>query len=177
MLIPFFFGKLAACNVQHSGDNLTGAGSGDDETITVNLERIQGNIHQIFFVINIYTAGRSFAQVANPYCRLLTADGEEFCNYKLREAGREQGLMMARMFKEPGGVRWGFQAVGMPCKGNMWKDSLPFAMSLAQKPARDLQPPTDTRGTRQSGLNRSATDQVVDASGACGMKKNVCAVQ
>merc|ERR1712008_322264 len=68
-----FYGQLSAQGVTHSGDNLTGQGSGDDETITIALEHVPPRVHQIFFVINIFSRGTNFSQVANPYCRLHTA--------------------------------------------------------------------------------------------------------
>jgi tellurium resistance protein TerZ len=155
-----FFGQLSAQGITHSGDNLTGQGSGDDETITVALEHVPPRVNQIFFVINIYTRGTNFSQVANPYCRLYTAGGEEICNYRLDEAGREQGLLVARLFREPGGARWGFQAIGVPCKGSMWKDSMPTIMSYAGKNPRDLQPAATSAGLGD-GYRRSGTDHVV----------------
>eukprot|EP00929_Paragymnodinium_shiwhaense_P121336 TRINITY_DN9352_c0_g1_i1.p1 TRINITY_DN9352_c0_g1~~TRINITY_DN9352_c0_g1_i1.p1 ORF type:complete len:418 (-),score=79.72 TRINITY_DN9352_c0_g1_i1:50-1303(-) len=134
-----FFGNLQARGVKHSGDNLTGAGSGDDEVITINLEEVASDVEQIVFVINIYTRGKSFSQVANPYCRIVTDSGDEFCRYQLAEAGREQGLIMARLFREPGAERWGFQAIGAPCSGGTWKDSMSAVMKYAGASAKALQ--------------------------------------
>jgi len=134
-----FFGNLELHGVTHSGDNLTGEGSGDDEVISVDLEAVRADIHQIFFVINVYTKGQSFAQVANPFCRVLTPDGEEFCRFRLEDAGRESGLIMSRLLREPGNVRWGFQALGMPSRGSMWKDCLPDIMKYARMKPQQLQ--------------------------------------
>jgi len=135
-----FFGNLEYTGVKHSGDNLTGAGFGDDETITLELNQIPSNVRQAIFAINIYTNGKSFAQVANPYCRVVGADGEEFCRYQLSEAGSEQGLLVARLFWDAGSKRWSFQAVGMPCGGRTWKDSMPQVIQCAQTQPHDLQP-------------------------------------
>ncbi|CAK0866433.1 unnamed protein product [Prorocentrum cordatum] len=92
-----FFSNLEAPGIKHSGDNLTGAGTGDDEVIHVDLNALGPRVHQVFFVINIYTRGKSFAQVANPYCRVLMDSGDEFCKFRLAEAGDQQGLLMARL--------------------------------------------------------------------------------
>mmetsp|Transcript_24504 Transcript_24504/g.64668 ORF Transcript_24504/g.64668 Transcript_24504/m.64668 type:complete len:463 (-) Transcript_24504:394-1782(-) len=120
-----FFGNLEAQGVKHSGDNLTGEGDGDDEQIMVNLNLVGPRVQQICFVVNIYTPKRTFAQVANPFCRVVDeACGSELCRYSLREAGREQGLIIARLAREPGG-RWGFHALGLPCHGRTYKDALP----------------------------------------------------
>jgi len=122
-----FFGRLEseAHGVRHTGDNLTGEGDGDDEQIVVNLDRVGPNVSQICFVVNIYTPNHTFAQVANPFCRVVdTCSGAELCRYSLREAGRENGLIVARLAREAGG-RWGFHALGVPCRGRTYKDSLP----------------------------------------------------
>jgi len=134
-----FFGNEEAAGVQHSGDNLTGEGSGDDESITVDLDAVPSSLKQVVFMINIYTKGQSFAQVLNPYCRILSAEGEEFCRYMLSEAGDQQGLIIARLFWEPSGQRWSFQAAGQPCEGRTWKDSMAQVESFAQVPPRGHQ--------------------------------------
>jgi len=135
-----FFGNTEAAGVTHSGDNLTGEGSGDDESITVDLDAIPGELKQLIFMINIYTKGPGFSQVSNPYCRIVSSSGEEFCRYMLSEAGNESGLIIARLFWEPSGQRWSFQAAGQPCPGNTWKDSMPKVELFAQLPLRGHQP-------------------------------------
>jgi len=134
-----FFGKQHGQGLVHSGDNLTGAGDGDDEVITVNLEQVPKRVEQIVLVINIYTPGKSFALVANPYCRVVTEEGDELCLYKLDQAGDKQGLIIARLFRVYGAERWGFQALGMPCNGKTWKDSMPHIKQQACINPRDLQ--------------------------------------
>merc|ERR1712087_1031315 len=105
------------------GDNLTGEGDGDDEQILVNLDRIGESVRQVFFVVNIYTPQKSFSQVAEPFCRVVdNASGSELCRYSLRDAGSESGLIIAKIAREAGG-RWGFHALGLPCRGRTYKDS------------------------------------------------------
>jgi len=123
-----FFGRLESeeHGIQHTGDNLTGEGEGDDEQIVVQLDKIGTRVEQVFFVVNIYTQHRTFAQVANPFCRVIDdISGSELCKYKLREAGNEGGLIIAKIAREAGGSRWGFHALGLPCRGRTYKDSLP----------------------------------------------------
>jgi len=132
-----FFSNLSAPGVKHSGDNLTGAGSGDDEVIDIEVDQLDPRVQQIFFVINIYTRGKSFKQVANPYCRVLVGSGDEFCKFKLSEAGDQQGLLMARLVRES--QRWGFQALGMPSRGSIWKDSMRDVLRYAAIKPHDLQ--------------------------------------
>lgn len=133
-----FFGNLEGHGLTHSGDNLTGEGSGDDEVIFVDLQQIPNWVEQIMFSVNIYSKGVSFAQVASPYCRILDSTDAELARYELREAGRENGLLIARLFREVGD-RWGFQAIGTFCRGQTWKDSLPAMAQIVRKQPKDLQ--------------------------------------
>merc|ERR1712232_1365546 len=68
-----FFGRLESeeHGIRHTGDNLTGEGDGDDEQIVVNLESIGTLVQQVFFVVNIYSPGKTFQKVAEPYCRVV----------------------------------------------------------------------------------------------------------
>jgi tellurium resistance protein TerZ len=121
-----FFGRLESelHGIQHTGDNLTGEGDGDDEQILVNLDRIGDSVKQIFFVVNIYTTQKTFNQVAEPFCRIVdNSSGSELCRYALRDAGSESGLIIAKIAREAGD-RWGFHALGLPCRGRTYKDSL-----------------------------------------------------
>jgi len=123
-----FFGRLVdkEHGITHTGDNLTGEGDGDDEQIIVELNQVGAVVQQIFFVVNIYTKGKTFRQVANPFCRVVDeASQSELCRYSLCEsAGNTTGLLIARLVREAGG-RWGFHALGLPCLGSMYNDSLP----------------------------------------------------
>merc|ERR1712050_216662 len=98
-----------------------------------------GKVQQIFFVINVYDRKQSFATVRAPYCRIMTSEGGELCKYLLSEAGRQQGLIVARLIRSPGDERWGFQALGEPCRGTMYKDSLPAMQQMAEKRPTALQ--------------------------------------
>merc|ERR1712048_268828 len=121
-----FFGRLESVEhgIRHTGDNLTGEGDGDDEQIVVNADSVGAQVQHIFLVVNIYSRGKTFQHVAEPYCRIVDeASGTELCRYALRDAGSENGLIIAKLAREVGG-RWGFHALGLPCKGRTWKDSL-----------------------------------------------------
>lgn len=133
-----FFGNQEQWGVKHSGDNLTGEGSGDDEVIQVDLSMIPDHVEQMFFSVNIYTPRVTFDQVANAYCRICGQDGSELARYVLREARGETGLLIARLFREPGN-RWGFQAIGSFCRGKTWKDSVGDMRPLVQQSARQIQ--------------------------------------
>merc|ERR1712232_1343188 len=97
-----FFNNRNVMGIEHSGDNRTGAGTGDDETIKFDLKAIPQKVQQIVIAVNIYTLGMSFANVSNPYCRLVIDGNEEICRYMLSQAGRDTGLVISRLFREPG---------------------------------------------------------------------------
>lgn len=133
-----FFGNMEEYGLMHSGDNLTGEGEGDDEVIIANLEAIPELVQQIFFVVNIYTNGVSFEQVKDAYCRIFDRTGAEFARYILKEGRGKRGLIIARLFREPGN-RWGFQALGQFCRGKTWKDALDDVAPLVRASAQELQ--------------------------------------
>lgn len=135
-----FFGRLESekHGIRHTGDNLTGEGEGDDEQIIVNLNSVGPEVHQVFFVINIYSAQKTFTEVANPYCRVVDdASAAELCRYSLRDAGSQNGLMIAKIAREAGG-RWGFHALGLPSRGRTFKDSLPDIRRATQVKTQSL---------------------------------------
>eukprot|EP00927_Polykrikos_kofoidii_P024289 TRINITY_DN2210_c0_g1_i1.p1 TRINITY_DN2210_c0_g1~~TRINITY_DN2210_c0_g1_i1.p1 ORF type:complete len:432 (+),score=83.81 TRINITY_DN2210_c0_g1_i1:35-1297(+) len=148
-----FFGNLSSNGIEHSGDNLTGEGGGDDETIRVDLPNLPANAAQLFFTVNIYTRGKSFSEVANPYCRILDESSNEMARYMLREGGSQTGLVIARLFRTHNADRWGFQAVGSFCRGQTWKDSMPELQQLFRKTPRELQ----LRGGSQASLLSGGT--------------------
>lgn len=107
--------------IRHSGDNLTGAGDGDDEVINVDLHRIPINVEQIVFVVNSYQ-GQTFDKVKNCFCRLVESVGnKEVCTFKLAEkGGKNTGLIMAKLYRKDG--KWKMNAIGTPCNGRTIQD-------------------------------------------------------
>ena len=103
-------------SITHSGDNLTGAGDGDDETIFVDLNRVPNNVEQIVFTVNSFR-GQTFDKVKNCFCRLVdTVSGQEISMYKLAEKGASNtGLIMAKLYRHNG--NWKMGAIGNPCNG------------------------------------------------------------
>lgn len=167
-----FFGNLSAQGISHSGDNLTGEGSGDDEVISFDLQHVPTSVHQVFLVVNIYSSGQSFSQVANPYCRVINSSNEELCKYMLSDAGRQSGLVISRLFREPGDVRWGFQAIGVPCGGRTWKDSMASLQQYANVKATAFQ--MQHANSMVGGPSTSATIAV--APPAPPQKSSACMV-
>lgn len=109
-------------SVTHGGDNLTGAGDGDDETIDVDLSRVPANVTAIAFVITSYS-GQAFDKIQNVFCRLvdLSSGQKEVVNYQLgSEQGNSNAQVMAVVARAGSG--WTFRAVGESAKGKVAKD-------------------------------------------------------
>ncbi|PJJ01247.1 stress response protein SCP2 [Streptomyces sp. 2333.5] len=108
-----FFGKLMILGgaIQHSGDNLTGEGAGDDEAITVHLGGLPPEVTGLVFVVNSFS-GQKFSDVAKAYCRLLDAQsGEELVRFDLTHAEPRTGVMMAKLIRQFSG-EWEMTALG-----------------------------------------------------------------
>jgi tellurium resistance protein TerD len=105
----------------HQGDNTTGAGSGDDETIRMDLAQAAshgGPSTSLIVVVNVYSDGASFARsVKNAYVRLYMLEGnKELARYKLSDgAVRTRGLVFAEIYR--GSHGWQLTAIGKGCGG------------------------------------------------------------
>ncbi len=107
--------------IKHMGDNLTGAGDGDDEQIIVDLKKIPNGYNKIVFVVNIYQAAQrsqQFGMIKNAFIRLVDANNNtEICRYNLSE---DYTGMTAMIFGEVylHNGEWKFNAVGNGTKDN-----------------------------------------------------------
>ncbi len=102
-------------SVEHTGDNLTGEGDGDDEVIKVNLAAVPADIAKIVFPVSIHDAearGQSFGQVRNAFIRVVNqADGRELARYDLSEdAATETAMVFGELYRHGG--EWKFRAIG-----------------------------------------------------------------
>ena len=110
-------------SVQHSGDNLTGDGEGDDESITVFLDRLPANVSTLVFLVNSFT-GQDFTQIENAFCRLVDeTTGEEIARYELTGSGTHNAQVMAKVTRD--GAGWSMTAIGERANGRVFKDLLP----------------------------------------------------
>jgi stress response protein SCP2 len=105
--------------VIHQGDNLTGAGEGDDEQIFVDLEKVPPAVEKIVFTVNIYDGtqrGQHFGMIRNAFIRLVDVSrNDEFCRYDLSENyDGMTGLFVGEIYRHKG--EWKFSAVGRPVK-------------------------------------------------------------
>ena len=110
-------------SVQHTGDNLTGEGEGDDESIIVNLPRLSPAVTQIVFTVNSFT-GQDFSQIENAFCRFVDeTTGDEFARYELTGSGRHNAQIMAKVSRD--GAGWTMTAIGAIASGRTFQDLLP----------------------------------------------------
>jgi tellurium resistance protein TerD len=112
-----FFNNLTSPDgsVEHTGDNLTGEGEGDDEVIKVNLAGVPAEVAKIVFPVSIYeaeTRQQSFGQVRNAYIRVVNqADNKELARYDLSEdASTETAMVFGELYRH--GAEWKFRAIG-----------------------------------------------------------------
>jgi tellurium resistance protein TerD len=104
--------------VVHSGDNLTGAGDGDDEQIVVKLSSLSAAYHKIILGVNIYNGQerkQHFGMIENAFVRAVDANGKEIARYRLsNDPSYEEKLnmLMGEIYREGG--EWKFKALGNP---------------------------------------------------------------
>lgn len=107
--------------VQHMGDNLTGAGDGDDEQIVIDLEHIPSEYDRIVIVVNIYQAAQRnqhFGMIRNAFIRLVDAKtNREMCKYNLTENYQDMTAMIfGEVYRHNG--EWKFNAIGQGTRDN-----------------------------------------------------------
>ncbi len=131
-----FFGNLnhPSGSVVHMGDNLTGAGEGDDEQIKIDLSMVPANIAKIAFTVTIYEAEQrrqNFGQVNNAFIRIYNeANGEEILRYDL---GEDFSIETAAVFGElyKNGDEWKFNAIGSGYQGGLAALCANFGIDVA----------------------------------------------
>ena len=110
------FNNKRGQGIELLGDNRTGAGDGDDETIVLDLAIINPSIEKIVFVVSIHEAQakrQTFGMVNNSYVRLLDVENgeKELCRFNLKEDGSTAtSVIFAELFRDNG--EWSFRAVG-----------------------------------------------------------------
>ncbi|OCA86784.1 TerD family protein [Pradoshia sp. D12] len=114
--LVYFGNKKSACSsVIHSGDNLTGDGDGDDESIKINLKSVPNTYNKLVFVVNIYNCvqrKQDFGMIENAYIRVVNHDtGEELVRFNLSDnyAGLTT-LITGEIYRH--NSEWKFAAIG-----------------------------------------------------------------
>ena len=105
----------AICSIRHLGDNLTGAGEGDDEQIIVELDKIPAEYDRIVIVVNIYEAtqrNQHFGMIENAFIRLVDGKtNKEMCKYNLSENySGMTAMIFGEVYRHNG--EWKFNAIG-----------------------------------------------------------------
>ncbi|MDM5229515.1 TerD family protein [Cytobacillus sp. NJ13] len=112
-----YFGNLKSSDgsVQHSGDNLTGAGDGDDEQVMIDLSRVPAHVHKMVFVVNIYDSVKRkqhFGMIQNAFIRVVNSgNNQELIKYNLTDDySGKTSLIVGEIYRH--GSDWKFAAVG-----------------------------------------------------------------
>lgn len=108
-----YYGNKTGKGIYLDGDNLTGAGDGDDENIRINFNSLPPKVDRIVIAVVIYSSGKIFSGVKNAYVRLVDeSQGEqELVRYNLSEDGGKNTAVVAAELKQVNG-EWRFVAVG-----------------------------------------------------------------
>jgi tellurium resistance protein TerD len=114
--------KSACGSVEHTGDNLTGDGDGDDESLIVQLNKIPADIERVAVTVTIHDAEarkQNFGQVSNAFIRVVNKDsGVEVARYDLTEdASIETAMIFGEIYRHNG--EWKFKAVGQGYAGGL----------------------------------------------------------
>jgi tellurium resistance protein TerD len=114
--------KSADGSVQHNGDNRTGEGEGDDESITVELDKVPADVDKISICVTIHDAEarkQNFGMVARAYVRCVNASSNtEVARFDLSEdASIETAMIFGEIYRHSG--EWKFKAIGQGFAGGL----------------------------------------------------------
>ncbi len=130
-----FYGNLKHPSeaVVHQGDNLTGAGDGDDEQIMVDLAKIPADINKVAFTVTIYDADvrkQNFGQVSNAFIRIVDENsGRELIRYDLGEDfSIETAVVVGELYRNNG--EWKFNAIGSGFAGGLRALCLQYGVNV-----------------------------------------------
>ena len=131
-----FYNQLTSPDgsVKHTGDNLTGEGDGDDESLLVDLSQVPSRCDRIVFPVSIHLAderGQAFGQVSNAFIRVVNeADGQELARYDLSEdASTETAMIFGELYRHR--EEWKFRAVGQGYASGLRGIALDFGVNVS----------------------------------------------
>ena len=120
-----FYNQLVSpCGgVEHTGDNLTGDGDGDDESVIVRLDKVESNIKSLFITVTIHDSearSQNFGQVSNAFVRIVNNDtGDEIVRFDLSEDySTETAMVFGEIYRHNG--EWKFRAIGQGYAGGLY---------------------------------------------------------
>ncbi len=125
--------KSADGSVEHTGDNLTGEGEGDDESVIVDLPKVAANVQKIAVAVTIHDADarrQNFGSVSNAFVRVVDqASGKEITRYDLTEdSSTETAMIFGEVYRH--GDEWKFRAVGQGFSGGLSPLAKSFGVSV-----------------------------------------------
>ena len=125
--------KSADGSVEHTGDNRTGAGEGDDEAVKVNLAGVPADVDKIVVAVTIDDADtrkQSFGQVSSAFIRVLNdSNGTELARYDLSEdSSTETAMVFGEVYRS--GAEWKFRAVGQGFAGGLGPLAQSYGVSI-----------------------------------------------
>ena len=125
--------KSSDGSVTHSGDNRTGAGDGDDETVTIDLTKVPADVERIAICVTIHDGDarkQNFGMVQKAYIRTVNASGNaEIARYDLSEDGStESAMVFGEVYRN--GTDWKFKAVGQGFKGGLGPLAASFGVGV-----------------------------------------------
>lgn len=121
-------------SVEHTGDNRTGAGDGDDEAIKVALEKVPANIYSLVIAVTIHDAEarrQNFGMVRDAFVRLVNADSDqEVLSFDLSEDySTETAMVFGEIYRRGG--EWKFRAVGQGYAGGLYSLCMQHGVNVA----------------------------------------------
>lgn len=125
--------KSTCGSIEHTGDNRTGEGDGDDESVIVLLDKIPADIQRVVFTVTIHDAElrkQNFGQVSQAYVRVVNKDSSsEVARYDLSEdASIETAMVFGELYKH--GAEWKFKAVGQGYAGGLAALARQYGISI-----------------------------------------------
>lgn len=130
-----FYNQLRSVDgsVEHTGDNRTGDGDGDDEVIKVDLSRVPADVQKIVFTVTIHDAEarkQNFGQVGGAFIRVVNeVSNSEVVRYDLAEdASTETAMIFAELYRNNG--EWKFRAVGQGYAGGLRAVATSFGLKF-----------------------------------------------
>lgn len=130
----FYNNTTSTCkSVEHTGDNKTGEGDGDDESVLVDLEKIPADVTKLIFTVTIHEAGarnQNFGQVANAFIRIVNRSNDaEVTRYDLSEdASIETAMLFGELYRH--NSEWKFRAVGQGFEGGLSSMCAQFGINI-----------------------------------------------
>lgn len=122
--------------VEHAGDNRTGDGEGDDESVKIDLSKISQDVKRLIFAVTIHDAekhGQNFGQVGDAYIRTVNQEGSaEIARFDLSEdASTSTAMIFGEVYRGTDAADWKLKAVGQGYEGGLTKLAKDFGVDLA----------------------------------------------